>query len=465
MKAVPVKLLFLFAVFPFTPTLGWLSKTGTTHTAASRRRSSFRLLDSPNDNEADRLRLRMQWVRSLQTTFYTNTTTSTLLQYDMLYDLPLWKVSWTELPGRTNILNIHDPRYTNLFERILHSQTPWYVGHLYDGNENDSSALIRTWNEVINEGIVSSSSSSPLGTLMRIVDYRRMDDGRLLLLVQGLERLVVTEIVQTKPYALGHVHILPDVEEIDDSDWMHHRTEHEVAPARALAVAESFHKWHRYEYEHTVLPLPLREDLKADQVVGSALAQVLPWAPYSAVVQAECLLRQEPPLNNATRRLSSTCCLEDAASPTLEHCLWQKSILRHPFLDPTWMLKNNSDDELEIQVWLALNSFLQISKKPVSPILLGFLPHGVEWPEQFVLERITMAIDESDFTSKYVRLSTSYPAGRRRKRLSYVLSALLEQHPPNQVHRLRQDLLAIPSTRIRLVYVLQLLHDQTLAFQ
>jgi len=44
--------------------------------------------------------------------------------------LPLWRVGWTELPGRANCLNVHEPQYTHMFETVLAGPAPWYVGRL-----------------------------------------------------------------------------------------------------------------------------------------------------------------------------------------------------------------------------------------------------------------------------------------------------------------------------------------------
>ena len=93
------------------------------------------------------------------------------------------------------------------------------------------------------------------------------------------------EVQQEVPYSVAHVQIIPDTEEIEESDWRQHLTEGDVAAARALAVQESFERWHRYEHENTVLPLPMDADLEPDQVFGSALAKVLPYSPFSSVVK------------------------------------------------------------------------------------------------------------------------------------------------------------------------------------
>jgi hypothetical protein len=50
-----------------------------------------------------------------------------------------------------------------------------------------------------------------------------------------------------------------------------------------LGDGESFQRWHRAIRKY-MLPLPLQGDAGQNQIVGSALAKVLPYAPYSSVV-------------------------------------------------------------------------------------------------------------------------------------------------------------------------------------
>ena len=544
--------------------------------------------ENEEDDAALRRRNHMQAVRSLQVAFYKSsapvgssrdatgaakgaatTTTSSLSSWSCLPDddttnrrmdwtagridnLPLWRVPWMEIPGRSNVWNVHEPMYTNLFETILHSEPPWLVGHLFrptaatsgsltvpfkskrnqskndsddDDDYNDDTAWykLQTWqqraklldkakiNSKCTHSPPDSSSSVPssvIGTLLKIADYRRMEDGRLLLLVQAMERFVVTDLVQELPYAKAHVQLVPDTEEVEDSDWKDTRYEPDIAPARALAVAESLVRWHRYEYENTMLPLPLQSDLPAHQVIGSALAKVLPYAPYSSVIHVETLAHETlettqwgpferrhhassfetsssllmQSSHNITSTISST-------EPTLEHCLEQHGILRgynsslpslvHP------SLRKLSLDQLEIRLWLALNDFLKQTRTPVSPILLGLLPlvdsekknenesasssSSVSWPADFVLEKIAQAIDEQTILDhKYVRVSPFYPALRRQKRLSYSAAALLEQALLTEgetVTPFRLQLLEMSSVHQRLAFVLQCVEDRLEGFQ
>lgn len=409
---------------------------------------SSRFLDS---DDGPQRRARMQVVRSLQSAFYQSSEKDleTSFQGDTMTNLKVWAPNWTEVPGRTNVWKIHEPQYTHMLESIVRKPQPWYVGHVAPTTmttKNSSKALL------------TEEDTPLLGTLMRIVDYRRMNDGKLLVLVQGLERLVVQDIVQSLPFPIANVQLVPDIDEIDDDDsWMETCKEDQVRPARAMALAES-RTWRSYEFEATKLPLPEQTDLAAEQVVGSALAQVLPYAPFGESLPQGSTTDAETV--TSSDEVEST---HDSEQTTLEHRLLHRGILRQPaYLDHS--LLKVPCDELERQVWVALDAYLKKSRTPVSPVLLGFLPVGVKWPPGFLLEKIGNAIEkQTTLDSKYVRLSPSYPATRRQKRLSFSVPYLLED--TETVNEFRREILATPSTKERLVYVLQLLQDEGKAFQ
>jgi hypothetical protein len=161
--------------------------------------------------------------------------------------LPLFRAAWYELPGRSNVLMIRDPVYTNMFERMFYTRnnnvvgsinttaatnsdmTPWVFGHLYTPKkpkkkkkqppqkENSKPQKLSAWNETNrNAGTAASALNSPavLGTLMYVRDYRRLKDGRILALVQAAEKFVVEDVRQSLPYSIADVKVLPDVEEL-----------------------------------------------------------------------------------------------------------------------------------------------------------------------------------------------------------------------------------------------------------
>ena len=166
--------------------------------------SSTTLYDSEQENEHEGMN-HMQVVRSLQAAFYKSTSgdmpqQSLDLKTGMFHNLPLWRVPWNEVPGRTNVLNVHDGVYTNMFETILHQPPPWYVGHLYlpgcsqNLKSKNPKYKLTSWEAVSSsqqqeqEWTTNNSAdeSAVVGTILRIADFRRMVDGRLLLLVQAM---------------------------------------------------------------------------------------------------------------------------------------------------------------------------------------------------------------------------------------------------------------------------------------
>ncbi|HEX4714649.1 MAG TPA: LON peptidase substrate-binding domain-containing protein, partial [Ktedonobacteraceae bacterium] len=54
-----------------------------------------------------------------------------------------------------------------------------------------------------------------IGTVARIARMIRMPDGTIQIIVQGLERVIIGEFTQTKPYLIAGVTVKPDVQEDD----------------------------------------------------------------------------------------------------------------------------------------------------------------------------------------------------------------------------------------------------------
>jgi len=308
-----------------------------------------------------------------------------------IVNLPILTWPWHEVPGRSNVLHVHEGTYTHMLETILRSNPPvWYFGHVYrHGKERQ----LQTWSEIsllqdlhdehdeeagtedYNDMELKRSNNVVMGTLCRITDYRRMNDGRLLVLTQAVERFVVEEVTQRVPFSVANVQLLPDIEE------------EEAAATRHSALLESFQKWHRYEFENTMLPLPFsskeqsdgrstteadqnendddpgssrEEYLEASQIVGSALAQVLPYSPFSSVVNVERLSNEN--LRPAVPREEQK---QQQLDDGLEQHLLKRGILRGPpFVEPTLLSK--SCDELEHELWIYMDKYLKQSKRAVS---------------------------------------------------------------------------------------------------
>ena len=385
----------------------------------------------PNEEDEEELARKMALVRSLQSAYYKSNSTAPSLEKDsgILRNLPLWRVQWTELPGRSNILNVHEPIYTNMFETILYGPKPWYVGHLYlpGGSKNLKSDQycyqLKSWEDDVNdENRIVESRSAVVGTLLCISDYRRLSNGRLILLVQGLERFVVVDCVQELPYSIANVQVLPDFDEVP-------ALETEARPQRASAVLESF-RYHKYEYDVDFnLPLPDSKYLSVMDIWGPALADVLPFVPYSNTVDPsqlgpiDCVLCEEQDEEHALRPLDES---------SLESRLLKGNILRDPPSRPelTRKRKSLSLDELEDHLWTALDDFCRASRYSLPLEVLCLIPPNREWPKPVQ------------------HLSANYPSERRQRRLSFAASAFLERTVVGA--DLRQAWLETPSTKARL---------------
>jgi ATP-dependent protease La (LON) substrate-binding domain len=435
---------------------------------------------------------RMDIVRTLQASFYqpdsifsnevdqTHRTASeqTLDNEGILFHIPMWHVSWTELPGRTNVLSIHDPVYTNMFESLLrnherirnlnnHSKSSvglkgCYFGHVY-----------RPPAESIDD---DSNAHATVGTLMQISDYRRMEGGTLLLLVQGIERFAVTETIQERPYKVANVRLLPDWEEIttglansceldtdaaattiDNSSYPCGLTETAFRHARVAACIDAWSNWYPYEYKVMQLPVPRTKYVAISAISGSSLNAVLPFAWYD---------KDNQPIDNAWKSTVITKePLPGNHSPQgavgeipLELTLLDRGLFCKVAVPDS--LCELSLDELEIRLWSALKDFCVATNTTIPPVLLSLLPQGLTWPTGFFLQDAANYIhdnqpdssrDQSDTDNNgdgCVRLSPFYPALRRQRRLSFAAAQLLERasvaRDADGLNDLRKRLFRIP---------------------
>ena len=464
--------------------------------------------ENDSDGELDD-RERMKTIRALQDAFYSSgsdedeVSSACHVESDgSIASLPLWRVTWTELPGRSNVLIVHEARYTHMFEQVIRNGQMLF-GHLrLPGGSNsigkegyellswkdeadimfasqsdeDGNAAEYCYTDDVQEH--SSCRSACVGTLMKIVDYRRMGDGKLLLLVHALDRFVVSKPIQELPFSIADVQLLPDNEEMEyvlaqqqkgetsDEMWYSALDSSDVTKARRTATSNAL-SWQQYEFDDTI-KLPVRsdgsDDLTPADVVGTALKSVVPHVPFASSTLPSKLISTvctEDKSENANGNDSENSSPQNSTdSLPMEKHLIESGILLGPSEpDPSRRRSSFTIEQLERELWIFVNEWVQVNNAMSSfpPELLTLLPprDTYEWPEDFLLEDLatTMAAtSELKGSRPFVRISEDYPAHRRRRRLSYVISALTDHTPFGR--GMPPILLEIHSTRDRLEAVL-----------
>ena len=523
---IPLLLLVFGVLFGSRLPNGHAWTTSTSSPFRPRRTSTTQLQDASEGEQHDHPKLSVplfqEQVRTLQHSFYQSTPASCLdPSTGQITNLPVWKVPWTEVPGRSHILQVDEPLYTGLFSSILArgntKEQPWYFGSLYQEASESSSSSSSSGSKVLSHppnphqkgaltlqswqnSLENATSTTPvLGTLMRIADYRRLQDGRLFLLVEAMERFVVSRVEQELPYGIATVQLIPDAEEVDpDPHWMHGSLESQVGDARSWALAESFQRYHPYEYDETFrLPPPNDYVQHNSQFLRSLLTLVVPYVPLSKTADLEALqampLDMNPPTDMKDDKDKATRTSIFPHQPCLEEQLLQHNILKD-YRHPDVSIQNLSLDDLEYRLWMEVNHFLKSTKTPVSPVLLGLIPlshhdepvvdtassqeeevaeevpgeaqdddasessnhaNAIQWPSNFSLRKIADEIAASDYKHNFVQVSPALPQYRRLRKLSYSLTAVLEEHSNDMEGSFRQELLETISTRARLECILE----------
>jgi Lon protease-like protein len=124
--------------------------------------------------------------------------------------LPLFPLNTVLFPGAPLPLRIFEERYKLMLAACL------------DGDKSFGVALIR-------EGPEVGGPAEPfdVGTLARIVDVERLQDGQMHLMTVGVRRFRLLRVLEHEPYLVGEVRMLPDGEE-------------DVEPELVAGVAEGF---------------------------------------------------------------------------------------------------------------------------------------------------------------------------------------------------------------------------------
>ncbi|KAL3915010.1 MAG: hypothetical protein SGARI_008285, partial [Bacillariaceae sp.] len=214
-------------------------------------------------------------------------------------------------------------------------------------------------------------------------------------------------------------------------------------------------------------PLPPQQQIQVEEhheINQAAIAKVLPFCPFSKTPLEDISLsvkRSVSENDDTTITIDDSDRHELGQTPSLEYRLLHRGILQVPPTDPEFSSHDMTLEELEYQLWLAMNHFLVTTKLPVSPILLSLLPPETEeqvWPKKdFYLDKIADNLDNVEQSKHdFVAVSPDYPAYRRQRRLSFSAAYLLEDYYATkdghgkQGQSLKALLLSIPSTKQRL---------------
>eukprot|EP00543_Licmophora_paradoxa_P008643 CAMPEP_0202449834 /NCGR_PEP_ID=MMETSP1360-20130828/8530_1 /ASSEMBLY_ACC=CAM_ASM_000848 /TAXON_ID=515479 /ORGANISM="Licmophora paradoxa, Strain CCMP2313" /LENGTH=447 /DNA_ID=CAMNT_0049067893 /DNA_START=250 /DNA_END=1593 /DNA_ORIENTATION=+ len=392
---------------------------------------------NPNDLETPEERdARMKLVRQLQKTFYQDDELAgagagagadisfcspSKDNSRILQNVPLWRVQWTELPGFQNVLNCHVPHYTHMFRRILScpDRTKWKFGHVFleGGSENLGNDLYKLPDST---SPTTTSQATLTGTLLQITDYIEQDDGRLTLIVQALnQRFTIIDATQHLPYAIATVQLQPDSEVLAKYN------------GDAIQAVQEAHTYQEWEFR----PTKWKETKEGGT---KTIGGVSPLVNYNAQVEMPKIHQQKNSSgNNVTQESqSSNKDGEYVGDELLFQQLLGEGGSHFPEIPST---QSNIDQmlEMEIKVWVALDSMLRLLGKanpgiriPVPTQLLGLLPHDQKWPLQFQLENFCDQLKSkqigSTSKSEFVRLSPEADTVRRASRFSFVVWVLFD---------------------------------------
>ena len=444
--------LLIATVAAFVPSGKRFATTGGAISSRSGRLNSDKSPQiNPNDLESEEEReRRMELVRQIQKSFYSDSSGIQKNTNGTLTDVPLWRVQWTELPGYQNVLNCHVAHYTHMFQSIVNGPKPWYFGHVFlpGGSENLENPRYKLCED--------GTEAAHVGVLMKVSDYQQLEDGRLLLIAQAMGRFRVVEATQHAPYAIVNVELTPDRELVEvyyptaldlaaEAGISNARVQATAwAAARVAAINEAMH-WEAFEYRNVQV-----EDTVSGGVEVSPIANYDSAEIPSNAFDAETVLRD----------------YIDAAVDSSD----AKDIREQPdnlglasFED----FKSKILD-LEREVWIDLDYLIQLlgalnpsGGVPVPTQLLGLLPSGQDWPDGFKLDgyvdklKVERAVVGTASKSPFIAIDDAapiYPDLRRALRLSFgvwvILDSLMAGFSPAAATR--QSVLEIESIWERL---------------
>jgi Lon protease-like protein len=122
----------------------------------------------------------------------------------IIKDVPLFPLNTVLFPQMFQALQIFEPRYRLMINECLRDDKPFGIV-LIDGNFSDAKEDM--------QGIKLQDSSPPLhsvGTLAKITDVTRLDDGRMLISTIGTERFRLLQHYEEKAYVTADIELWPD---------------------------------------------------------------------------------------------------------------------------------------------------------------------------------------------------------------------------------------------------------------
>jgi uncharacterized protein len=117
----------------------------------------------------------------------------------LLKDVPLFPLGVVLFPQMNLPLRIFEPRYRQMIADCVESGSPFGVVLIKEGNE-----VKQAENEKVNVKL------HLVGTLAKITQVVKLDDGTLLITTVGTERFYLKSYQEVKPYFTGEVETYPD---------------------------------------------------------------------------------------------------------------------------------------------------------------------------------------------------------------------------------------------------------------
>lgn len=126
--------------------------------------------------------------------------------------LPLFPLNTVLFPGAPISLHIFEERYRLMIGHCLEQNTPFGVVLLRSGSEvSADDPFVRSLREQLGDDRpFDEPVPFEIGTVARITESQRLEDGRYVLVAQGQRRFRIQYIAQRKPYVVASVTLPPE---------------------------------------------------------------------------------------------------------------------------------------------------------------------------------------------------------------------------------------------------------------